>query len=449
MNDFVKALIHVHGKTDEKAQWKRAVESVEHMSIMETAVAWQTLAHHVSRSQFPASALSEMKVMYKNALRENKEKQTPESQPCTKNINTHLKQLTEEIRGLRTAVCMDHSHQGGMVNTLHQNPDNEPIEDDSSPRTPSSDMVVSSGTVSVDADRPVSAPERSKYTAEIKSSTTDNRNPTAMDELIKKCCTDTSTSIIQLKDEIKEIHNELLQRWGDYEAESSKRANDAGVEIREIIERQFSTQDLEISKEFSDQSDAMESHEQYIEQVMDSQRIALEQTSQTMQTILSILENHDAFTRKLSGEHNVIMQGLSEITAQSRANTATLKTTVEKATGERGRAISELSSNTTKAVGEFVNALAVLRELYTSHEKQTLGMIAETRGLVDEIKQNLSKTTVSQAKSGGKKREDLLEREGNRLLQPEESPFAGSVRPNHKKEVSDDVQRKGNPFGKR
>jgi hypothetical protein len=437
MNEFVKALIHVQNLVDVDNQWKRAVESLHGMSNLDKALAWVHLSN-TATAKGNVSLETSYKVLYERAMHDSipAEIEKHGSRDNNEPILGMLRILTKRVHDLGHLIALGNNGDIGRSR----------LSDASA-----SDVTISEGSLTIDAgpsSRPTSG-SSSLHTAESTSSNFGNRNPTATDELIKKCCTDTSTSIIQLKDEFKEIHNELLQRWGDYEAESSKRANDAGVEIREIIERQFSTQDLEISKEFSDQSDAMESHEQYIEQVMDSQRIALEQTSQTMQTILSILENHDAFTRKLSGEHNVIMQGLSEITAQSRANTATLKTTVEKATGERGRAISELSSNTTKAVGEFVNALAVLRELYTSHEKQTLGMIAETRGLVDEIKQNLSKTTVSQAKSGGKKREDLLEREGNRLLQPEESPFAGSVRPNHKKEVSDDVQRKGNPFGKR
>ena len=417
MNDFVKALIHVHGKTDEKAQWKRAVESVEHMSIMEIAVAWQTLAHHVSRSQLPASALSEMKVLYKNALREYKENQAPASQPCT--INKHLKQLTEEIRGLRTAVCMDHS--GGMVNPFHPKADDEPIEDDSPPRTPSSDMIVSSGTVSVDADRPVHA-----HTAEVGTA-----GPTAMDDLIKKCCAETSRSNSELKDEVKGMHSDLLRRWDEYETTAKQLAKVSGNEIREIIKGRFRTQDAHIIDGFSNQNDAMVHHEEEIEQIV-------EQTGQTMETILSILQSHDAFTRKQSDEHGEIMKQLSKIMEQSQKDSAELKATVETSAGARGKTMAELNANTTKAVSEFVNALAVLRELYNSHERQTLGMIAETRELLDDIKHNLSKE--SQAKSGGTKRA------GNRKLEPEGSPYAASARPNRRGEVSDPVQKMGDPL---
>jgi ABC-type transporter Mla subunit MlaD len=257
-----------------------------------------------------------------------------------------------------------------------------------------------------------------------------------MDELIKKCCTETSKSNSELRDEVKVIHSDLLQKWNEFGKALKKTTNDSGKEIREIIRGRFDTQDTEISQEFSHQTEAMEHHEQQIEQVV-------EQTGQTMQTILSILENHDAFTRKLSGEHGEIMQQLSKISEQSLANTTTLTNAVEKTAGERGKAISEVNSNTTKAVSEFVKALAVLRELYDSHERHTLGMIEETRELVDEIKQNIFKTTVSQAKSGGKKRI------GNRELDPDESPLAGSARPTRAKEVSDVVQQKGDPMRKK
>jgi gas vesicle protein len=303
-----------------------------------------------------------------------------------------------------------------------------------------SDGSISDGSLTIEAGastRPMSGNStRSVYTTESTPSNFGNRNSTAMDELIKKCCTETSKSNSELRDEVKVIHSDLLQKWNEFGKALKKTTNDSGKEIREIIRGRFDTQDTEISQEFSHQTEAMEHHEQQIEQVV-------EQTGQTMQTILSILENHDAFTRKLSGEHGEIMQQLSKISEQSLANTTTLTNAVEKTAGERGKAISEVNSNTTKAVSEFVKALAVLRELYDSHERHTLGMIEETRELVDEIKQSILKTTISQAKSGGKKRI------GNRELDPDESPLAGSARPTRAKEVSDVVQKKGDPMRKK
>lgn len=100
MDDFVRALTHVHDGIDVGNQWKRATSCLKLMSNLEIALAWLQLSKHARKSDDDHTVL-EFKVLYKRALREQDDK-NPDNPCCNSHGSSHeSKKIIREIRELR------------------------------------------------------------------------------------------------------------------------------------------------------------------------------------------------------------------------------------------------------------------------------------------------------------------------------------------------------------
>ncbi len=106
MDDFVTSLTHVHSEIDVKNQWKRAINSLALMSNMDIAIAWLHLSKYALQVG-NGYTVSELKVIYRRALKEYEQKEAGEAQNDTcytrhKNINlsADIEKLSSDIKDL-------------------------------------------------------------------------------------------------------------------------------------------------------------------------------------------------------------------------------------------------------------------------------------------------------------------------------------------------------------
>lgn len=429
MNDFVNALTHVHCHVDTDNQWKRAVESLGHMSNMDIALAWLDLSKYAV-SIGNQTTVAEFKVLYRRVLRENEQVGT--TQTCcvkhnTSDASAEIAKLTKSIRALYSIIL---GHQVRRNDVLFESPEpSDPtysspaatsrssVDDDDAPSRRTSVSQISS--------RPATAPP-AQMSAEMVSGRMDA-------DAIAKCCKKMEgmqasireireaqlrfmaksslhyadmTGYVQAQDalapkldsalshlstvqgNIQQLLDrpdckaeldlllgnhtaQILERFaGLVQPESVKSALDKIAEdLLHTVNEKLERINDDICEGLNEQTAAIQSHE--------NQTVGIvEQTEKTLKTILEVLNSHEASTLKATTETEALMKSISEKLGHTDSEATDLKELINERMANHTTSIGELKLFFGKTMGDFTEMLKLLLDIQKQRRSNASGTTA-------------------------------------------------------------------------
>jgi len=400
MDEFVKALIHVYNSTDVVVQWKRATDSVELMSNLDSAVAWKRLSHHASKKDMPSS-LSEMKVLYKRAIREGigSSEHAHHTGESYTNVSSHLKHLANEINAIRTVITVnsdkDNIHQ--IQHSLDNLPfGSTPVNDsrpDSRSSTPKLTETLPKGGVTDAAKINVtelptepSQAKTSANTAKTHAEPSQVKAPanTAMEDIIKACCTDTKSSIDKLHAKLDGFKVELIEKWENGNVASEQRATQNRDVLLQAVNKQFETQNDQIIEELTKQLDAVANHETNMLEIN-------EKIGNTLGTIVGILQEHGERAKAVSSQNTQLIEKISDALDLSKQDADTFRdATLAHERGQEAK-MRELVSTTATGYSAIRDVMVALKEKHIEADEHNAVLHTETHEKLSTIQELLNK----------------------------------------------------------